>query len=464
MLSDVSKAVLPPGPRSPRFVQTLQWLRGSHRLMDRCHRRYGDIFTLRMLPVAIAGPGAPANAGEWVLLADPEAVRTVFSADPEAVLTGPTNRFLEGVVGPGSILLRDEPEHMAQRRVLLPPFHGERVAAYRELIVEVTQRELERWPTGRELPLWPRMQAITLEVIVRAVFGIDDPARRARMQALLRDMLNRLTGAPWVLGQTALALALGERRRRDPEAKVLGPVDAAIYAEIERRRSERDLADRADILSLLMSATHEDGSPLSDRELRDELITLLIAGHESTATELAWAFERLLRHPEMLERLRSEADSGGDAYADAVVKETLRLRPVLPVVLRELVEPIELGGRLLPAGTWVAPCAYLIHRRPDVYPEPLRFEPERFLDARPGTYTWMPFGGGVRRCVGAAFAQLEIKEVLRTVVGRLDLAPAGERPERMRPRFITLTPSRGARVTVMPRSTPDARVPAGSMR
>lgn len=448
---NVSSAPLPPGPRSPRIQQTLQWLRGSHRLMDRCHQRYGDVFTLRMLPVAIGGPGAPANAGEWVFLADPELVGRVFSADPEAVLTGPTNRFLEGVVGPRSILLSDEPEHMAQRRLLLPPFHGERVAAYRDLIAEITRRELAGWPTGQELPLWPRMQAITLEVIVRAVFGIDHPGRRARMHALLRDMLNRLTSARWVLGQTALALALGERRRRDPEAKVLGPVDAAIYAEIEHRRAEGDLADRADILSMLMGATHEDGSPLTDRELRDELITLLIAGHESTATELAWAFERLLRHPEMLERLRSEADSGEDAYADAVVKETLRLRPVLPVVLRELAEPMELGGHRLAAGTWVAPCGYLIHRRPDLYPDPLRFEPERFLDTRPGTYTWMPFGGGVRRCVGAAFAQLEIKEVLQTVVGSLDLAPAGARPERMRPRFITLAPSRGTRVKVRPR-------------
>jgi cytochrome P450 len=440
-------ATLPPGPRRARAIQTMEWLSGSHRVMDRCHREYGHMFTTRILPAAASGPGASPNEGDWVFLADPDLVRQVFSTDPHLVRTGPTNRFLEGVVGAGSILVSDEPQHMRQRRILLPPFHGERVAAYRELISEVTRAELASWPVGEELPLWPRMQAITLEVIVRAVFGVTHEGGRRRMHVLLRDMLNRLTSPRWVLRRTALQVAM--RRRRDspePVARVLGPVDEAIHEEIGRRRAGEGGGD--DILSLLIEARHEDGSPLSDDQLRDELITLLIAGHESTATELAWAFERLLRHPGGLARLREEAEAGEDAYADAVVRETLRLRPVLPVVLRELVEPMTLGGYELAAGTWVAPCGYLIHRREDIYPDPLSFRPERFLGKTPGTYTWMPFGGGVRRCVGAAFAQLEMKEVLQTVTRSLDLEPVGRRSERMRPRFITLTPSAGARARI----------------
>ena len=452
---------LPPGPRSPRAVQTLQWLTGSHRLMDRCGREFGDVFTLRMLPAAITGPGAGERDGRWVFLAAPDLVREVFTADPATVLTGPTNRFLEPVIGPRSILVLDEPDHMVQRKLLLPHFHGERVEAYRELIAEATRAELASWPAGEELRLWPRMQAITLEVIVRAVFGITAEDRRLRMQALLRDMLNRFTSARWVMWSTAMAIARDRRVRRaggdvaaareGARERALGPVDAAILDEVARRRAAGDLESRTDILSMLMQARYEDGTPLSDGELRDELITLLIAGHESTATELAWSFERLLRHPEMIERLRDEAASGEDAYADAVVKETLRLRPVLPVVLRELTEPMDLGGHAIPAGTWVAPCGYLIHRRPDVYPDPLRFRPERFLDRPAGTYSWMPFGGGVRRCVGAAFAQLEMREVLQTVAGRVDLEAASSRPERIKPRFITLAPGRGARARVRPR-------------
>jgi cytochrome P450 len=440
---------LPPGPRRPRAVQTVEWMTGSYRVMDRCHHDYGDMFTTRILPAAASGPGARPNEGDWVFLADPDLVRQVFSTDPNLIRTGPTNRFLEGVVGAGSILVSDEPEHMQKRRILLPPFHGERVVAYRELISEVTRAELASWPVGEELPLWPRMQAITLEVIVRAVFGITDELRRRRMHVLLRDMLNRLTSPRWVICRTALQVAM--RRRRDspePVARVLGPVDEAIHDEIDRRRAAGEGGGGDDILSLLIEARYEDGSPLTDDQLRDELITLLIAGHESTATELAWAFERLLRHPDKLARLRDEAEAGEDTYAEAVVRETLRLRPVLPVVLRELAEPMDLGGYALAAGTWVAPCGYLIHRREDIYPDPLSFRPERFVGNSPGTYTWMPFGGGVRRCVGAAFAQLEMKEVLQTVTRSLDLEPVGRRSERMRPRFITLAPSDGARARI----------------
>lgn len=443
----------PPGPGLPRALQTLDWLRAPTRVMDRAHERYGDVFQLDLVARAVSGPGATRDEGSWVFLADPEHVKQVFTADPSRVLTGETNMFLEALVGPRSILVLDEPDHMAQRRLLLPPLHGDRVKSYGELMSEVARAEVERWPRGEPFALWPRMQAITLEVIARTVFGISEAERLDHVQGLLRTMLNRMTSRRWLLGQGLRAAVAGPQRgsaERQPKSvrSLLGPVDDFLYDEIRRRRSAPDLASRDDILSTLVRARYEDGSPMSDDELRDELVTLLIAGHESTATALAWAFERLLRHPDKLERLRAEAETERDDYADAVVKETLRLRPVLTIVLRKLAEPMEIGGHQLPARTWVAPCAYLIHRREDVYPEPLRFLPERFLETPAGTYTWMPFGGGIRRCLGASFAQLEIKQVLRAVVTHADLRPAQAASERIKTRFITLAPSRGARVVM----------------
>lgn len=444
-----------PGPRLPRTLQTLGWLRDSTGVMDRCRERYGDVFRLDMVARAVSGPGATRGEGSWVFLADPEHVRQVFTADPRVVLTGETNRFLQALVGSRSILVLDEPEHMVQRKLMLPMLHGDRVKAYGEVMTEVARAEIERWPAGQPFALWPRMQAITLEVIVRTVFGISESGGLGNMRDLLRTMLNRMTSGRWLLAQGARASLAGARRveRPRPAQILVGPVDEALLLEIRRRRSASDLDRRDDILSTLLQARYEDGAQMSDEELRDELMTLLIAGHESTATALAWAFERLLRHPDKLERLRAEADTDSDDYADAVVKETLRLRPVLPIVLRKLVAPMELGGYLLPVGTWLAPCAYLIHRREDTYPKPLRFLPERFLERPAGTYTWMPFGGGVRRCLGASFAQLEMKQVLRAVVSRAELRPAEAASERVRPRFITLAPSNGARVVLERRRT-----------
>jgi cytochrome P450 len=438
----------PPGPRLPPALQTLRWALHSPSFMDRCRARYGDVFTLDFIARAMSGPTVPRDEGKWVFLADPDHVKQVFAADPDVVRTGETNRFLLGLVGPRSILVRDEPEHMTQRRLLLPPLHGDRVQRYGELMAEAARAEVERWPRGEPLALWPRMQAITLDVIVRVVFGISEPARIARWRELLGTLLDTGTSPRFVITQALLA-SLRARPSLAGYHRLAAPVDAALYDEIARRRRDAaGLAERDDILSVLMQARYDDGSSLSDVELRDELITLLVAGHESTATMLAWAFERLVRHPDKLARVRDEARAGEDAYAEAVVTETLRLRPVLPIVLRRLAAPMEVGGHRLPEGAWVAPCAYLIHRRADLYPEPLRFEPERFLDRKPGTYTWMPFGGGVRRCLGASFAQLELKEVLQAVVARADLRPARGEAERIRPRFITLAPARGAEVIV----------------
>ncbi|HET6448287.1 MAG TPA: cytochrome P450 [Conexibacter sp.] len=445
MIHAAPAASFPPGPRLPAPLQTLRWTTHSPSLMEACHARYGDLFTLRFVARAVAGRYAPRDEGRWVFLADPEHVKQVFTADPTLVRTGETNRFLLDLVGPSSILVLDEPEHMEHRRLLLPPLHGERVQRYAELIDDVARAEVARWPRGAPLALWPRMQAITLEVIVRVVFGITEPARIERWGRLLTRLLNTGTGRAFVVAQ-ALSTTLRGRPIRRAYDRLVGPVDAAIAEELAHRRAAPDLDARDDILSLLIAARREDGSALTDAELRDELITLLVAGHESTATMLAWAFERLVRHPDMLARVREEAHAGEDVYAEAVVQETLRLRPVLPIVLRRLAAPLELGGWTLPQGAWVAPCAYLVHRRPDVYPDPLAFQPERFLERKPGTYTWTPFGGGVRRCLGASFAQLEMKRVLQVVVSAVELRPAHSEAERIRPRFITLAPARRAEV------------------
>lgn len=447
MIHGPAAHAFPHGPRVPPLLQTLRWLVHSPSFMDRCHARYGDVFTLDFVGRAVAGPTVARDEGKWVFLADPDHVKQVFTADPDVVRTGETNRFLLGLVGTRSILVLDEPDHMTQRRLLLPPLHGDRVERYGELMAKVAHAEVERWPRGEPLALWPSMQAITLDVIVRVVFGITEPAQIARWGELLRTLLNVGTSPRFVVTQALLA-ALRSRPTLKGYRRLVAPVDTAIYTEIAHRREAADLAERDDILSVLMQARYEDGSPLSDTELRDELITLLVAGHESTATMLAWAFERLVRHPDKLARVRDEVRAGGDAYADAVVKETLRLRPVLPIVLRRLAAPMEVGGHPLPEGAWIAPCAYLVHRRADLYPEPLQFRPERFLDRKPGTYTWMPFGGGVRRCLGASFAQLEMKQVLQAIVGQADLRPSRGDAERVRQRFITLAPSRGAEVIV----------------
>ena len=444
------KPGLPPGPRLPAMLQTARWLFNSTALMERCHQRYGDMFTLNLIAKATAGPAAGADHGRFVFLAKPDHVKQVYTADPGAVRTGETNMFLAPLVGPRSILVSDEPEHRDQRRLLQPPLHGEHLNNYVALMSAVTEAELMRWPTGEPFALWPRLQAITLEVIVRTIFGISEPRRLAHVVGLLAGMLNRMTSRRWLATQALLATLTNSKEYETSSGarRLIGPIDHVIVEEIRHRRAARDLDKRCDVLSALVQATYDDGSSPSVEQLRDELMTLLIAGHESTATALAWTFELLLRHPDKLTRLRDEISSGQEQYADAVVKETLRLRPVVPFVLRRLAQPVEIGDRLLPTGAWIAPCAYLIHRREDTYSEPLRFRPERFLEQPAGAYTWMPFGGGVRRCLGAGFAQLEMRRVLQTVVSQAELVPAQAKPEAIRARFITLAPSRGARVVM----------------
>jgi cytochrome P450 family 135 len=426
---------LPPGPRTPRPLQTARWIARPAAFLEEAARRYGDMFTLQI-----------ANEGTWVFTSNPEAVKQVFTGDPRLLHAGEANIVLLPVLGSHSVLLLDEDAHMAQRKLMLPSFHGERMRGYEQTMAEVAAREIERWPAGQPVPAWPTMQAITLEVILRTVFGVRDVPRLRRLGEALRLGL-AFSSEPL---RMAMLAVLGPRRAAELGwvRNRLAPTDELIYEEIRARRDAPDLAERADVLSLLLQARHDDGSEMSDEELRDELMTLLLAGHETSATALAWALDALTHHPAALGRLRDEIDAGQDAYLDAVVKEVLRLRPVLALVLRRLVEPMEIGGRLLPAGVNIAPCIYLLHRRPDVYDEPRAFRPERFLEKPPGTYTWIPFGGGVRRCLGASFAQFEMKVVLRELVARLDIRAARPEAERRVRRAIVFAPSRGGEIVV----------------
>jgi cytochrome P450 len=403
--------------------------------MEDAARRYGDMFTLKI-----------ANEGTWVFISDPDAVKQVFTGDPRLLHAGEANIVLLPVLGSHSVLLLDDDAHMSQRKLMLPSFHGERMRGYEQVMAEVAAEEIDSWPAGQPYAVRPAMQRITLEVIMRTVFGVRETERIERLGEALRNSLGFATQPV----RMAMLATLGPRRVASlglVRAK-LEPTDRLIYEEIRSRRNAPDLAERDDVLSLLLQARHDDGSEMSDKELRDELMTLLVAGHETSATALAWALDALTHHPHVLERLRDEIDAGDDAYLEAVVKETLRLRPVIALVLRRLTEPMEIGGHMLPAGVNVAPCIYLLHRRPDVYDEPRAFRPERFLDTKPGTYTWIPFGGGVRRCLGASFAQFEMKIVLRELVSRLDIRAARPDPERRIRRAIVFAPERGGEIVV----------------
>ncbi len=426
---------LPPSPPLPRAAQTAIWSRQARRLLYSCQDRYGDMFALRI-----------AYEGTWVMLADPAAVKQVFTGDPKVFHAGEGNQILAPVLGRNSLLVLDEKPHMSQRKLLLPPFHGTRMQGYERTMREIAEREIETWPVGTPYKLRPRMQAMTLEIILQTVFGVREGERMGELRAALREFLD-LTTNPQILLPLIL-LGPNRIRKFSPFRRRVDRVDELIYREIAERRRAGDVEGRDDVLSMLIAARHEDGSPMRDEEMRDELLTLLVAGHETTATSLSWAVERLVRHPDKLERLRAEVGEGRDEYLTATIQETLRLRPVISIVLRRLTEPVEINGYELPAGVSVAPCVYLVHRNPEIYPEPDRFLPERFIDNPPGTYTWIPFGGGVRRCLGASFAQFEMAVVLKELVKRHEIRPAKPRPERVFRRAITETPRHNAEVVL----------------
>jgi cytochrome P450 len=424
-------AALPAGPRAPRAAQMAAWLARPLWFASQCRARYGDTFTVKV------------EQRPWVMLSDPAAIREVFTAPADLMHAGDANEILRPMLGPSSVLLLDGAAHMHQRKLMLPAFHGERLQRYREIMVDATERALAGWRPGDALALRPHAQAITLEVIVRAVFGVETGAANDRLKAFLSDVLDRLTR----VRRMVVIAAAGPNHPRIVALfrRELAAVDAELYRLIAERRAAPDLADRDDVLSILLLARDERGAGLSDSELRDELMTLLVAGHETTANSLAWAFERLARTPGALDRVAEDPD-----YAEAAVRETLRLRPVIALVARRLTRDAEIAGRLLPAGAVLTPCILLVHRRADIYPHPDAFDPERFLERAPGTYTWIPFGGGVRRCVGATFAQMEMQVVLRTIAARVRLEAVGE-PEPVRRRAITLVPARGGEVRVLAR-------------
>ena len=423
----------PPGPRMPSLMQAAFVTASPYGWMVKRWRRYGDVFSSRF-PIF----------GRVVYLADPALVKQVFTGDAKTFHAGEANTLALGdALGEHSLLTLDEDRHLSQRKLLLPPFHGESVRRYTEVMAEATEREVATWPVGREIQLRPRMQAITLDVILRAVFGVRDDER----MDLFRERIPPLGEATSVLNWLPfMDRDLGGITPAARFRRALAAVDELIYAEIADRRADPEGEDRDDVLSLLLRARHEDGSPMTDTELRDELMTLLTAGHETTATGLAWAFERLLRNPRVLERLTSSLDD--DEYVEAVVKETLRVRPVIVDVARKLTRETEIAGWRLPAGTLVLPAIAVLHARPDLYESPAEFRPERFIDGAAESYAWIPFGGGLRRCIGASFAQVEMTTVLREVLRRVRLRAPSQRPERGVIRHVTVVPGRGARATV----------------
>jgi cytochrome P450 len=407
--------------------------------LDRCRERYGKRFTLRL-------PGAPP----FVMLADPAEVKQVFTSAPDVLRPGEGAKVLEPIVGRNSVLLLDEGAHMEQRKLMLPAFHGERMERLTGLMEEVTAEEVAAIPRDVPLALHPHTQDLTLRIILRAVFGLDPGARfdalRERLQAMLEFGDRPISLMP-PQPESVVARAA---ERVGPVAKFVrmqGEVDEILFALIAERQAER--ADGDDVLAMLVEATHEDGSPMGRDEIRDELMTLLIAGHETTASTLAWAFERLVREPAVLERLVAEIDAGEDAYLTATIQETLRDRPVLPNVAPRLVaKQVTVGGWTYEPGCALVCNSYLIHHDPEIYPDPRSFRPERFLEQSPGTYTWIPFGGGRRRCLGASFAMLEMQVVLKELLGSCELDATEEGVEVAQRRNITMRPARGARVVL----------------
>jgi cytochrome P450 len=425
----------PPGSRAPAITQAVSYARDPLGFLAGQQRRFGDIFSVRF-----------PFFGSLVYVARPDLVKALFTGPPDVFHAGEANAtVLEPAVGPNSVLTLDDEPHMRQRKLLLPPFHGERIERYGDLIVEMTRREMETWPVGEPFALRPHTQRITLAVIMRAVFGVHDEARLARFERLIDDFARRVgvvTSFP-MLRRDLGRLSPWNRFVRSREA-----LDEFIYEEIRLRRGEPGHEERDDVLSLLLRARDEKGVAMSDRELRDELVTVLGAGHETTATGLAWAVERLVRSPRAMAKLRDSVAAGEEEYLGATIKETLRARPVIVDVARKLKAPATIGGYEIPAGQFVLAAIAALHYREDLFPDPDEFRPERFLDGKADNYAWIPFGGGVRRCIGASFAEYEMRLILREFVARAELRAVDEKPEAVRIRNITLAPAKGTRVVL----------------
>jgi len=442
-------SALPPGPLWPAPFQGLGCTARPGPFLRDCYERYGAQFTLRL-------PGVgPRGFHDIVILADPETVEHVFTGGPALSRVSYAREPLQAMFGRSSLITADGGSHLRQRKLLLPVFHGERLRAYEKTIAHIAAREIADWPLRARFAVQERMQAITLEVILQVVFGLEDPNRRAVVRDHVRRMLEVVArpAADFFMG---LPGRIGPLNIRASIERRIAAADEVLLAEISRRRSDPELESGNDVLALLLQAKDEEGNGLDDRELRDQLVTLLLAGHETTATALAWTFEHLFRDAESYERLRREVSEKGakGTYLDAVIKEVLRLRPPLAMCDRVLEEPLEVGPHKLPPGTIIAPCIYLIHRRADLYPSPDEFRPQRFLATNTESYSWVPFGGGMRRCIGASFALLEMKVILDQVLRRTTLHPASSRPETMRRRAIVLAPKNGTPAILLERHDP----------
>jgi cytochrome P450 len=420
-------------------VQTLGFMLLGARYLEFCRRRYGGAVTMRTL-----------FDSEFVMLFEPALVKEVFQGSNEQLHAGEANALLGPILGERSVLLLDGAEHLRHRRLLLPPFHGRRMQTYEQAMIEAADREIEAWPVGEPFAVLPSMQSLTLQVVMRAVFGYDAGTAEDELKVRLREFIEPITQRR--RGMILFALTQGRfggggatadrflARRR--------AVDEILFTEIARRRRDPDLAEREDVFSSLLIAEDEEGARLTDQEVRDELVTLLVAGHETTATGLAWTIDLILHAPRVLSRVNEAVAAGDDGYLDAVAKESLRIRPIIPAVGRVVRgEPFRLGEWVIPPGIELNPSIRTIQRRADLYPNPKEFRPERFLGpGAPDTYTWVPFGGGTRRCLGASFAQMEMRVVLRRVLERTELRPAAKDRDRVEFRAITLAPRDGVRV------------------
>jgi cytochrome P450 len=436
----------PPAVKLPRALQTLRFSQRQIQFVSRARRELGEVFELHSV------------IGDTVITSHPDHARSLFTAKPELVPSLTAESPLRPIVGPNSVLTANGPVHLRQRRLLLPPFHGEAIERYAEMIRDVTERAIDSWPIGHPFALAGRMQAITLDVIMSGIFGIEGRPERGTAEHRLRDTVKRL--ATVSTSPVALIGELTNLGRDEPVGitrTAIGFLDRATYPVIEARRRAQDLGERGDILSLLLRATTEDGEQLTDHELRDELLTLVLAGFETTANSLAWTWERLVRNPDAHDRLREAVRSGveAEAHVEATIIEGMRSRPVIPIVGRRVTVPWRLGDYVVPAQTAISVSILLVHHREDLYPDPYAFRPERWLEHEggraPGTYEWLPFGGGTRRCLGAALAMAEQRVVLEAMVRRLDLEADRPEPERAHHRNVTMIPDRGARVLLRSR-------------
>jgi len=414
-------------------VQTVRFLRRPIEFAERCRERYGDAFTIRL-------PGNPT-----VVISDPAAIKALFARDATNTVSSRRNSLLAPLLGRNSLVLLNGPTHRARRKLMLPPFHGERMRAHRKTMREATERELATWAPGETVRLHPAMQRITLDVIMRAVFGVSE-RRRDELQSLLLTTLN-IVRSP--LSFTYSLPGLRHLPNAGRARSAVARTNALLREEVAERRRDPDLGERGDVLSMLVAARDENGQPLSDRELRDQLVTLLVGGHETTATALTWAFDYLLHHRAVLDALGEELAQDGDEYLDAVIDETLRLRPVIPFIGRDVHDPADLAGLEVPAGTTVMPALYLAHTNPAHFDDPYAFKPERFLDGAE-SFGWVAFGGGTRRCLGSSFAQFELETVISTVLRSAALEPERPELEPIARSNVTLTPRHGVPVRVRP--------------